>query len=344
MRGNFFLGNRKFQICDMSFLPLKPNEVKIQNQAAGICGTDIHIYHGEKGSAEASPPVVLGHEYSGIVTEIGSAVSTVRIGDRVTVDPNMYCGHCRYCRLGKKQNCDHLTAIGVNLNGGFAEYSVVPEKQVYRLNPEVSFQVGAMAEPLACCLHGIEITKIMPGDTVCIIGGGTIGLMMVQLAKLCGASLVVLSEPVERRRQIGLSLGADFSFDPQKEPLQEQLIKEAGISGVDIIIECVGRNAAVDQAFSITNKGARVLLFSVPNMKSTYQLPLFEVFQKELKIMGSFINPDSHQKAVDLINMGKVKLSQLITHQYPLEQLEEAINKQMSADSIKVQILPQLKS
>ena len=105
--------------------------------------------------------------------------------------------------------------------------------------------------------------------------------------------------------------------------------------GVDIIIECVGRNAAVDQAFSITNKGARVLLFSVPNMKSTYQLPLFEVFQKELKIMGSFINPDSHQKAVDLINMGKVKLSQLITHQYPLEQLEEAINKQMSADSIK---------
>ena len=218
MRGNFFLGNRKFQICDMSFLPLKPNEVKIQNQAAGICGTDIHIYHGEKGSAEVSPPVVLGHEYSGIVTEIGSAVSTVQIGDRVTVDPNMYCGHCRYCRLGKKQNCDHLTAIGVNINGGFAEYSVVPEKQVYRLNPEVSFQVGAMAEPLACCLHGIEITKIMPGDTVCIIGGGTIGLMMVQLAKLCGASLVVLSEPVERRRQIGSSLGADFSFDPQKEP------------------------------------------------------------------------------------------------------------------------------
>ena len=103
MRGNFFLGNRKFQIRDMSFLPLKPNEVKIQNQAAGICGTDIHIYHGEKGSAEVSPPVVLGHEYSGIVTEIGSAVSTVRIGDRVTVDPNMYCGHCRYCRLGKNR-------------------------------------------------------------------------------------------------------------------------------------------------------------------------------------------------------------------------------------------------
>ena len=167
MKGNYFLGSRQFQVREMSFPPLGDFEVKIQNMAAGICGTDIHIYHGEKGSAEVTPPVVLGHEYAGVVVETGRGVTTVRTGDHVTVDPNIYCGTCPYCKAGKKQLCSNLVAVGVNFDGGFAQYSVVPEGQVYRLNPEVSFAEGAMAEPLACCIHGVELAGIELGDTVC---------------------------------------------------------------------------------------------------------------------------------------------------------------------------------
>ena len=122
MKGNYFLGSRQFQVREMSFPPLGDFEVKIQNMAAGICGTDIHIYHGEKGSAEVTPPVVLGHEYAGVVVETGRGVTTVRTGDHVTVDPNIYCGTCPYCKAGKKQLCSNLVAVGVNFDGGFAQY------------------------------------------------------------------------------------------------------------------------------------------------------------------------------------------------------------------------------
>lgn len=341
MKGNYFLGSRQFQVREMSFPPLGDFEVKIQNMAAGICGTDIHIYHGEKGSAEVTPPVVLGHEYAGVVVETGRSVTTVRVGDHVTVDPNIYCGTCPYCKAGKKQLCSNLVAVGVNFDGGFAQYSVVPEAQVYRLNPEVSFAEGAMAEPLACCIHGVELAGIELGDTVCVIGGGAIGLLMVQLARLKGAARVILSEPVENRRRIGLTLGADYAFNPLEKPLDVQLRDTLGIAGAQVVIECVGKTFATQQAVSAADKGATVLLFSVPQAGAEYGLPLFEVYQKELTVKGSFINPDTHQKAVNLINSGKIKTAPLITHQYPLSQLEAALFKQMDSDSIKVQVLPQ---
>ena len=264
MKGNYFLGSRQFQVREMSFPPLGDFEVKIQNMAAGICGTDIHIYHGEKGSAEVTPPVVLGHEYAGVVVETGRGVTTVRTGDHVTVDPNIYCGTCPYCKAGKKQLCSNLVAVGVNFDGGFAQYSVVPEGQVYRLNPEVSFAEGAMAEPLACCIHGVELAGIELGDTVCVIGGGAIGLLMVQLAKLSGASQVLLSEPVAARREVGLQLGANAAIDPVHENLNERIQKLTGVDGVDVVIECVGNTIATAQAFAAAKRGTTLLLFSVP--------------------------------------------------------------------------------
>ena len=205
-KGNFFLGSThtpKFEVREMDFGELAPDQVLVRNMSAGICGTDVHIYHGEKGSAAVTPPVVLGHEYSGVVEAVGSAVTTVKVGDHVTLDPNIYCGKCMPCKMGKKQNCEHLFALGVNVNGGFAQYSVAPETQCFLLSDTLDFDVGAMTEPLACALHGIDRASIQPGQTVLVIGGGPIGLLMVQLARLAGASTVMLSEPIEMRRDIG---------------------------------------------------------------------------------------------------------------------------------------------
>lgn len=338
MKGNYYLGSQKFEMRQIPFRPLACGEVLVKVEACGICGTDVHIYHGSKGSAEVHPPVILGHEFAGRVADVGSGVDRVTVGDHITVDPNIYCGRCRYCQIGKKQMCEDLHAIGVTRDGGFADYCYVPQTQCHRLAPSIPFRWGAMTEPVACCLHGIDRAEIRQGDTVCIIGGGAIGLIMLQLAQLAGASQVILSEPVEKRREIALSLGASAAVDPIHEELAPRLKELLGTEGTDVVIECVGGATASAQAVSAAAKGGNILLFGVPKSGTSIQLSLDEMYQKELKVMGSKINPDTHGRALALINSGKIQLDPLITHSYPVEQLEEGIRKQMSSDSIKVVI------
>ena len=340
MKGAFFLGNREFEVRDMEKRPLAADEVRIRVMACGVCGTDVHIYHGEAGSAEVTPPVVLGHEYAGIVEEVGADVKGLAPGDHVAVDPNIYCGACTPCRDGKKQFCEHLQALGVTRDGGFAQYSAAPAAQCFKLAPELPFEAGAMAEPLACCLHGIDAAGIRPGSTVCVIGGGAIGLLMVQLARLSGAAKVILSEPVELRRSAGLSVGADLAVDPLREDLSARVREAAGKSGADVVIECVGNTAATRSAFEAAGFGATVLLFSVPAPTATVPLPLFDVYKKELAIRGSFINPDMHLRAVELLSAGRINVEPLITHTFGIGEMEQAIKMQMGGESIKVMVLP----
>ena len=335
MKASRFLGNKTFAVTDLPTPHAGPGELVLRNQVCGVCGTDVHIYHGEPGSADVNPPVVLGHEYSGEVVEAGEGVTGFAVGDHVTVDPNIYCGHCAYCQNGKKQLCPSMEAIGVTRDGGFAQYSLIPASQAFKLEPTVPWEAAAMAEPLACCLHGIDLAGIQVGDKVCVVGGGAIGLLMVQLAKLSGASQIVLSEPNEKRRQVGLQLGANAALDPTRPDSQEAFAQVLG-GGANVVIECVGNVPAVKSAFQFAGKGATVLLFSVPKVDATFDLPLFDVYKKELTIKGSFVNPDTHARAVALINSGKVDFDPIITHRFTLDQLPEAIAMQMSDASIKV--------
>lgn len=335
MKASRFLGNKTFAVTDLPTPHAGPGELVLRNQVCGVCDTDVHIYHGEPGSADVNPPVVLGHEYSGEVVEVGEGVTGFAVGDHVTVDPNIYCGHCAYCQNGKKQLCPSMEAIGVTRDGGFAQYSRIPASQAFKLEPTVPWEAAAMAEPLACCLHGIDLAGIQVGDKVCVVGGGAIGLLMVQLAKLSGASQIVLSEPNEKRRQVGLQLGANAALDPTRPDAQEAFAQVLD-GGANVVIECVGNVPAVKSAFQFAGKGATVLLFSVPKVDATFDLPLFDVYKKELTIKGSFVNPDTHARAVALINSGKVDFGPIITHRFTLDQLPEAIAMQMSDASIKV--------
>jgi 2-desacetyl-2-hydroxyethyl bacteriochlorophyllide A dehydrogenase len=340
-KGSFFLGNKKFEVRDMDFDELGPHEVLVKNMAAGICGTDVHIYHGEPGSAEVVPPIVLGHEFSGVVEAVGNEVKVVEVGDHVTMDPNIYCGECYPCRMGKKQNCENLRALGVNMNGGFAQYCVTPESQCFKLNKDLDFTIGAMTEPLACAIHGIDRADIKEGQSVLVIGGGTIGLLMVQLARLAGAAVVILSEPIEMRRKIATEIGADATIDPLNENVNDRIFDITGHHGVDVVIECVGKVFATEQAISAAGVGANIVLFSVPSVDAKVSLPLFDMYKKELRIMASFINPDTHQRAVNLLNSNRLKIKELITHFYPLDHVEDAILMQMKNESIKVMVKPQ---
>ena len=339
MKASYFLGKGSFEVRQAPELHPGPGEVVIRNMVCGVCGTDVHIFHGEPGSADVNPPVVLGHEYSGEVVEVGEGVTALKPGDHVTVDPNIYCGECVYCRNGKKQLCETMQAVGVTRDGGFGEYSLVPAAQAFKLGDSVPYEAGAMAEPVACCLHGIDLAGIKAGDRVCIVGGGAIGLIMLQLAKLSGASSLVLSEPNEKRRQVALSLGADAAIDPTAPDARSAYEAALG-DGADVVIECVGNNAAVKSAFQLAKKGATIVLFSVPKVDATFDLPLFDVYKKELTIRGSFVNPDTHERAVRLINSGKLDFTSIITHRFNLDQLPEAIAMQMSSESIKVVVCP----
>lgn len=342
MKSSFFLGNKKFEIRQVDIPAVDNNQVLVKNMAAGICGTDVHIFEGDRGSAVVTPPIVLGHEYAGVVSEVGRDVTDLKKGDHVAIDPNIYCGKCYACRMGKKQHCINMYAIGVNINGGFAEYSVVPASQCLKIDKNIEFDTAAMTEPLACAIHGIDQAAIKSGETVLIIGGGTIGQIMIQLARISGASRVILSEPNEMRRKIGSESGADFVIDPINENLISRIEEITNLKGVDIVIECAGNTKAVNQAIEAAGFGSTVLLFSVPNPESTVPLPLFDVYRKELKILGSFINPDTQQRAVNLINQKRIRFDKLITHSFSLDEVEKAIFCQMGSDSIKVVVHPHI--
>jgi len=335
VKASFFTKPGQFEYRDTELPQVGAAEVLIRNKICGICGTDVHIFHGEPGSADVNPPVILGHEYAGEVVAVGESVTSLRPGDHVTVDPNIYCGQCEYCRNGKKQLCKRMQAVGVTQNGGFAEYSVVPESQAFLIREDVPYEYAAMTEPLACCLHGIDLAEIKPGNTVLIVGGGAIGLILLQLSKLAGAGRLVLSEPNERRRAIAEKLGADCTINPLESGAAEKYYAFTG-SGADVVIECAGNSASVQSAFSFAKKGAVIVLFSVPKPEAVYELGLFDVFKKELTIKGSFVNPDTHLRAATLINSSKVSFSDIITHTYKLHQLADAIAMQTSAESIKV--------
>lgn len=303
-----------------------PEEVQIRVKACGICGTDVHIYDGDGGSADVPSKTIIGHEYAGEVTAIGSSVKNFKVGDRVCIDPNWYCGSCDPCREGVVHFCEHMYSYGVTLNGGFAEYSVVNEKVVYHIGDNVTFEQGAMVEPLACCLHGIDMCEIKAGDKVVVIGGGMIGLLMLQLAKLEGASQVALLEPVEAKRKVGLEMGATVAIDPINQDVQAEL-KKAGFDHVSQVIECVGRTNTIEQGIEIAGYKAIVMMFGLTHPGATIKvMPLEHLFKKELVLKSSFINPLTHKRAIELINAGRIDVSSMVYEVAPLDKLEEILS------------------
>ena len=233
MKSAVFYGKHDLRLEERALPSVGKHDVLIKVMACGVCGTDVHIYEGDKGAAETNPPTILGHEFAGVVEQVGEAVTQVKVGDRVCVDPNQLCGKCYYCRSGIGHFCENMVGIGTTVEGGFAQYCAVNESQVYHLADTTPFEEGAMTEPVACCLHGIDLCEISAASTVMVIGGGMIGLLMVQLAKLSGAHQVILLEPVEGKREVGKKLGADLCIDPIHEDVKA-VLAEHQIHRIDV--------------------------------------------------------------------------------------------------------------
>ncbi|MBS6194036.1 MAG: zinc-dependent alcohol dehydrogenase family protein [Clostridiales bacterium] len=326
MRSAVFYGKHDLRVEEHEMPVVGPKDVLIQVKACGVCGTDVHIYEGDKGAADVTPPTILGHEFSGVIAQVGEEVTAYHVGDRVCIDPNCYCGGCDPCRNGAAHFCEHMIGYGTTVDGGFAEYCAVNERQVYLLGENTSFEQGAMTEPVACCLHGLDMCEIQPGHQVVVIGGGMIGLLMLQLAKLAGASRVALLEPVEGKRKVGKELGADICIDPIHQDAKAAL-KEAGFTWVNTVIECVGRPSTIEQAIEIAGNKAVVMMFGLTKPDETISVKPFQVFQKELVLKASFINPYTQKRALDLIDSGRLDVSSMIYEVCGLEELEDVLSK-----------------
>ncbi|GAA0078942.1 zinc-dependent alcohol dehydrogenase family protein [Clostridium sp. CTA-5] len=326
MKSAVFYGKHNMKIEEKELPVVGSEDVLVQVKACGVCGTDVHIYEGDKGAAEVTPPTILGHEFAGIVAKVGKNVTKYKEGDRVCVDPNCYCGNCDYCRSGIAHYCTDMIGYGTTMNGGFAEYCSVNQKQIYPIGDNTTFEKGAMAEPVACCLHGIDMCNIHPGSNVVIIGGGMIGLLMMQLSKLSGATKVALLEPVEKKRETAMQLGADFCIDPIKEDVKAKL-KENGMTWVNVVIECVGRPSTIEQAIDIAGNKAVVMMFGLTKPDETISVKPFEIFQKEIELKASYINPYTHKRAIELIDSGRLDVSSMIYEVCGLEKLEDILSK-----------------
>lgn len=325
MRCAVFYGKHDLRLEEREAPRPGPGEVLIQVKACGVCGTDVHIYEGDQGAARVEPPIVLGHEFSGIVSEVGAGVRNLQAGDRVCVDPNCWCGGCEPCRSGAAHYCERMVGYGTTADGGFAEYCAVPEKQVYLLGGNTTFEQGAMAEPAACCLHGIDQCGIRPGYQVVVIGGGMIGLLMLQLAKLAGAARTALIEPVESKRETAKRLGADVCIDPFREDAAQRLKRE-GMDWIRAVIECAGRPDTIEQAVELAGNKAVVMMFGLTKPEETVTVKPFEIFRKELELKSSYINPYTHQRALDLIDSGRLDVSSMVCGTCGLSGLKDILS------------------
>ena len=316
-----------------------PGELLVRVEATGLCGSDRHMFHGEYPTAL---PVTLGHEFAGIVEAVGSGVGRIGVGARVTGDPNIACGYCPACRMGRVNLCHNLKAIGVQLDGGFAQYVIVPQTQAIELPLELTPTHGAFCEPLACCLHGLDVARIAPGSSVAVLGGGVIGLLMVQLAKLAGATTVILSTRQRPRRDLALTLGATHAVDPSAVDPIAAVSGASGIipGGVDVVLECAGVADTFTQSIAMARRGGTVVIFGVMPKGQRVAVEPFDLLFRELRVEGAYLNPLTHARAAQMVGAGVLDLDRLITRTIPLEELPQVLATPPGLGEIKTIVLP----
>lgn len=325
MKAGVFFDKNDLRVMEIEKPEAKAGEVLIKVMACGICGTDVHIFCGDEGCFPTPAGTVLGHEFAGIVEAVGEGVKGIKAGDRVCVDPNKLCNECYYCKSGIGHFCEEMTGIGTGVNGGFAQYCAVPQSQVYKIADTTSYEAAAMAEPVACCVHGIDMCNISCGDTVAIIGGGMIGMIMLQLAKLSGAGKLIMIEPVAEKRTIAKKLGADLCIDPMGENVKE-VLAENNIERISCVIECVGKTGTIEQAIDIAGKNSIVMMFGLTAPDDKISVKPFELFKKEVVLKASFINPYTQKRALELIDNGKIDVTSIVYACESLEMLPEILS------------------
>ena len=315
------------------------DEVKIEVKAAGICGTDIHIYYDE---FQSNPPVVMGHEFCGVIREVGENVTEFKVGDRVTSETAAkVCGKCIYCRTGNYNLCPERKGLGYGVDGAFTRFCVVRKDIVHRLPDNVDFISGALCEPLSCAVHGvIEETGIRAGDVVVVIGPGPLGLLASQVAKVEGGYVVVLGLSMdEKRLYLAKELGAELVVNVEKENPEKTIKDITGGYGADVVLECSGSASGANLGLKLARKKGKFTQMGL--FGKQIEIDFEQIAYKELKVTGFFTQKwTAWERALKLLSEGKVKTAPLVTEKLPLTEWKKGFESKEKGEGIKTILYP----
>jgi L-iditol 2-dehydrogenase len=316
-----------------------PNEVKLKIIAAGICGTDIHII---EGTWQCRPPVVLGHEFCGVVVEVGSLVKDFHVGERVVAsNPAQTCGRCRQCCGGNPFMCPRRVSAGYMIDGAFAEFLCIRTERCHQLPDSVSFRQAALGEPLSVAVHAvIERTAVHAGDIVLVSGPGCVGLLTAQIAKLEGARVIVVgTEKDERRLALARTLGADVVVNISRENALDVVQQLSGGEGADLVYECAGVPASLNLCWETVSRGGTLVPLGI--YPGPIQTDFNKITMKELNVVGSYGYVwTSWRRCLQLLAGRTVKTEELISHEYPLEHFDDAVEATTNGSGVKVVLMP----
>lgn len=308
-----------------------PVDVLVKVAACGVCGTDVHILEGKY--PVLTPPRIIGHEYVGTVAAVGGGVTKAKVGDRIAVEVGVCCGRCHFCRDGRENLCGSRL---LHLDG-FAEYTCIPDRLVHKLPDGLSFEIAALAEPVACGLRAMDLTQVRSDGIALILGGGTIGLILTQLLLHGGTTKVIVSEPLAHRRVVARAVGA-LPVDPKAEDLAAIVQAETGGLGPEYAFECVGHPALLQQCVDLVQKGGTVIEVGVADPDAVASVRPYQLFEKELMIKASYSRPYTFARAVRWLP--HLTLGPLLGVEFPLPETKAAVHGLRDGQGVKILVRP----
>jgi threonine dehydrogenase-like Zn-dependent dehydrogenase len=335
MQAVVFTAPEKMEIGHVADPACGRQDVIVKVTEVGICGTDVHIYHNEYYSEF---PIIAGHEFCGVITEVGQDVRDYRVGQRVAVDPNLYCGECDFCRRQENNQCLNLEAVGVTRDGAFAEYVAVPARACYPLPDTLSDLQGSFVEPLSCVVHALNRLRVWPGDHAVIFGAGPMGLLLTQALCHSGAAQVAVVEKQPDRLALASRLGATSAIPAGADTAAA--LKALAPHGFGIVIDATGAPQGIEQAFGYLKPRGQFLQFGVAPNSATIKLRPYDVFKNDWTIIGSFALCYTFDQAIAWLANGVVDVRPLVSHTLPLSQFVTGFESFMAGQTLKVHIRP----
>ena len=319
-----------------------PGEVLVRVTAASVCGTDLHIFNWDQwAQGRIHPPLIPGHEFAGAVAGVGRGVTTVKEGDLVSAEMHVACGKCLQCRIGQAHICQHVRILGVDADGAFAGYAIIPETNIWKLSASIPHEYASLLDPLGNAVHTVLAGPIA-AQTVAVTGCGAIGLFSIAVAKACGAARVFAIELNAHRRSVAAAMGADVTLDPAVDNVTKPVLEATGGTGVDVLLEMSGHPEAIRMGFSILRTGGRASLLGIPSRP-------FELdFARDIIFKGAIVQGINGRKMFEtwflmeaLLATGKLNLEPVITHRLKLSEFPQAMELLRTGEAIKVVMRPE---
>lgn len=336
MLAGVFVEEGNFQVQERPLPQIsRPDEVLVEIEGCGLCGTDLHILAVPQGIA-ATPDVILGHEFLGHVVEAGNEVTEFSVGDRVVIDPNLKCGVCRSCRKGLMTHCENWTTLGIHIDGGFTRFAVAPQRALHPISESVPFEEAVWTELLSCVVASTDRVSIQPGQTAVIVGAGPVGVLHGMLFNAAGAR-VIISDIAQMRLDMASKAGIDHTLNPQEESLSDLVSELTDTWGADVVVDAVGNQLAT--CLGVVARRGTVVLFGL-NEHAESPIQQYTITRNEVTVFGTFVGDRMFPRAIEILEQEAITPSMLISHFLSVEEMPAGLEAARRGTAMKVVVRP----